>query len=169
MTVKEIQQRAQMEVSSFISLPMAIALVNEVSILLCTRYDSAAPTETRKYEVEAYKEYELPDECIGVKKVTKDGEPYKNYKVIDNFISFSNSGTYDVIIQVTPMEVENGEDEPDINEAYHPILYKYLAAKATRPVDREIEAEFYRLADEINIRISRKKRKGMRMPARVWR
>lgn len=167
MTVQEILQNAQSIAGQFISNPVGIRLINNAVNLIANRFDTALNIERRAINVEN-KTYRL-GEFMGIKRVLRNNLIYKNYRIQDDEIIFENDGEYEIHFYNVPMAVEDMNDEPDINEQYHPIIELYVVSRMSRPYDRELEQEFFMLAEQIHLRLSKKSLRNARIPARVWR
>jgi len=170
MTVKDIIKHAQLLTGQFISLPVALELINNAVDFLKMRYDTAFTNViAMEFEAEPDKPYPIEQDYYGITSVMFEGRPYKDYVVIDNNIVFRDKGKFTVYVQPVPIEVTTENDEPDLPMQYHSILKLYVASRMTRPIDRELEQEFWVMAEQINQRLQRRKRKGARIPVGVWR
>mgnify|MGYP000887687349 CR=1 FL=1 len=172
MTVKEIMGNAQYISGQFISLPVALRLINNAVDILATRYDTATPTDSilrSTFNAKANEPCPLPEEYIGVTKVTLNGHPYTNYTISEDNIIFKDAGEFIVSLQLMPGPVEAESDEPNIPIPYHSIIELYIASRVVRPLDQNLEQRFYMMADQINTRLQCRKRKSLHIPARVWR
>jgi hypothetical protein len=171
MTVQEIMDQAKMIKGVSISLSAAIRWINDAMDKLSTLYDTACTRDDTTIEAEdTTTEYELPDDNVGVVKVLdSDDNRFLDYMVDNGYIRFDYTGEYTVHYLVQPDDVTGADDTPEIHASYHKCLPDYVASKVSKPYDKELESEFFRMAEQVNIRLSRPKRRGMRIPARAWR
>lgn len=168
-TVGDVIQELRMQ-GIVISLSNACRLINNAVSELATMYDnSIIPTEI-DILAEAGEPYMI--ETMGIKRVKRDGVPYNNYKADPQSITFDHSGDFQATVVMIPDDVSAKDDEIPIHTAFHPAVIQYIAYHAQpiapdgKPKDNEM---FYAMAQTANSRLSRTKRAGAKIPARVWR
>lgn len=169
MTVNEIITKTKADMGIPISTPFAIRYINAAMQALANMYDTACViTETVIDAFDKDIEYPIVD-CIGVLKVTRDNDRYIDYTVDFSCIRFRDEGEYTVRYLTYPRECAGKESVPGIHPAYHECICLYIAAMANRPRDENLLEEFYTLANSVDSRLRRMKRRHLRLPRRLWR
>ncbi len=146
-----------------ISVPNACIHINDAVNLLVMMYDTAfvpidIPIKAKAGELNRI-------EVLGVSKVFLNDSPYTNYKADTEGITFHDDGDYIVKAFVYPDSVEAEGDEIPVHTAYHQAVVQYVRQQ----LNPEADDMFQPMAETINQRLSRMKRKSSRMPVRIWR
>lgn len=153
-----------------ISLSNALRLINNAVGELVAMYDSALRPVELDITAKAREPYFI--ETLGVKSVKVDDVLYYKYKADPHSITFEDDGEYQVTVLMYPDDVTGKDDELPVHTAYHPAIVQYVAYYA-QPIDPDGKPKtnemFYALAQVTNTRLSRIKRKGSIMSARIWR
>lgn len=72
---------------------------------------------------------DLPADFVQATEITESGEAYSLYTIRDGKIRFQDSGTYSVRYRKYPAELAAVTNSPEVREAYHPVLARYVAAQ----------------------------------------
>lgn len=127
MTALEIKQLAERYIEEFIEDIDAVNFLNlclnEISDLALV-YETAEGTITNPNEW-----YLLPETTTNIRKVERDGKPYKHYEILDNRIRFKESGTYVIHYRRLPRPLQGIYDTPDVHPAFHHVLAFGLIAR----------------------------------------
>lgn len=183
MNIKEITDQAITLAGIPIDAFKARRFINEGMQILASTYDSACiKAEIIINCTDASLEYELPADCIGITKVMLNNQKYNDYSIDGAYITFDYTGTYKVRYITNPSlddkkVYEKGLtlDIPGINLLYHRALPFYLAAQAlyiVNPSDQKAGSfmqGFNSIAKDVDIKLSRPKRKGGRIKAPLFR
>lgn len=183
MNIKEITDQAVTLAGIPIDAFKARRFINEGMQILAATYDSACVRgETNINCTDINGEYPLPADCIGVTKVMLDNQRHNNYTVEGGYITFDYIGTYKVRYIKNPSltdrkayEKELTLDVPGIDLLYHRALPFYVAAQAlytVNPSDQKASSfiqGFNSIAKDVDIKLSRPKRKGGRIKAPLFR
>lgn len=151
--------------------------LNEAMNYLANKYDSACTqTETTITCTDILEEYDLPDGCIGVRRVfDSNSYAYRDFKVELGRITFEDEGTYTVRYLSIPSNVTTDNETPGINSAYHLILALFIAsrelsrANKNDPKGPQLLQEFYFEAENANNRLTNQKRGRRQINRPTWR
>lgn len=183
MNIKEITDQAVTLAMIPIDVLKSRRFINEAMQILASTYDSACiKLETTINCTDTNSEYELPADCIGVNRVTLDGVKRNDYLIEDGYINFQYQGSYKVRYisnpSLTNREIYKKElttDIPGIDLMFHRALPFYVAAQAlytANPDNKKVGdfmQRFNTIADEVDKKLSRPKRKGGRIKAPLFR
>lgn len=170
LTVKQVIENVNVVAGEFVSVALAVKLANEATDILAIQYDTACNVVPMEIEIDDINlKYELPEDVIGIKNVTCNGKRYTNFNTDRNLIKVNTPGTFVIDTLIPPRHVEEETDSLDIHRFYHPAIVNYISSRVVRPPDEDLESSFYSLAISANERLSRLKRRGIRIPARLWR
>jgi hypothetical protein len=157
--------------------------INEAMQILAGTYDNACiKSNTTIICTDVNSEYPLPDDCIGVTRVMLNNQKFNNYIIEDGNIIFDYTGTFSVRYIKTPSltdrkvyQKELNTDIPSIDLIFHRALPFYVAAQVlytTNPDDKKAGSfigRFNSIANDVNSKLDRPKRKGARMKAPLFR
>lgn len=147
-----------------VSLPNARSYINEAVNTLTTMFDTAfAPSEIAVKGAIGGSEYPL--DTLGVVSVKRDDRPYTAFTASATGITFAHDGDYVVTAIMYPDNVEGEDDDIPLHTAYHQAVLQYVLQK----VNPEAEDLFLPMAQAAHRRLKRIKRRGSRIPVRVWR
>jgi len=177
--MRGIMAAATLLVNQSINDNYGIKWTNEGMRKLALKYDSARRLcdEPLRAIVQGGAPYELPPDCLTVKRVETPGRVIvKDFRVDDrNRIVLPSSGTY--IIEYLSMQpsVATLDDAPLINNLYWDALGIYVALKHLRHVGAESDYQAILLQDfddssaDANLALTQKKRPRFIPIARAWR
>jgi hypothetical protein len=182
-TIKDIIDHAYTLSHVQIDAFKARRFIDEAMDRLSQLYDTACDKVTVSiYCNDINAEYSLPEDCIGVYKVTVDGRKFNCFLADNNYIKFEDTGVYQITYLKTPKLTDRDlydkqlqEDTPSLNIAYHRVLPNYLAAQVLlieNPQDQRglrYLSDFNTMAQDINSKLNKLKRKGARVKAPLWR
>lgn len=127
MTAQEIKAAAENYIDEAIDDDEAVTAINAAMSKIgdiALVYDSIQGPEGG---AEANVWYDLPDNVTHIVEVLDaEGNSYSDYKVRDNMILFSNSGTYTISYRRLPNSITGILEIPEIHPAYHQCLVTYL-------------------------------------------
>lgn len=168
-TVQNVIDELRTKHGVAISTPFACQLINDATNELVTLYDTAMIPVVIDITGAVG---DVPETLVslGILKVTHDDELYNDYTADSESITFKNDGDYKVTAIITPDDVTAATDDIPVNAAYHFCVVSYVANYAERdPAKSKDNSQFYQLSQAIHNRLSRIKRRGNIIPARLWR
>ncbi len=113
-----------------------LSYINELLSELAMKYDSAGRKKIAYIDAEKSEWYDLPKDCLAVKRCINDENNYVcDYFIIENGqIQFTISGSYKIEHIAAQNCVINITDIPGINLAYHEALAYGVAFKETNRI-----------------------------------
>lgn len=149
--------------------------LNEAQQFLANMYDTACVEDSFWATVESDTESApLPERFRGINRVIDEmGDEVIYFDTGISSMRFPRRGTYEVRYIKAPKILTGDFDTPEIHEAYHMPIAKYIAAMELADIkpqkSRELLQIFYNEAGDANARLSRRVRKHTRLPAPEWR
>lgn len=130
MTVQEIKNLALLLCGQRdISDTYVYMFINEALSDLAIKFDEAGKKETTYlYGIDDIWT-DLPDKCISVKRVSKNGIPETEYLIENGQIKFPTVGEHKIEYVTMQDKIKALTDIPRINELFHESLAYYVAYK----------------------------------------
>lgn len=177
LTVEEIAQNVGVMIGKPITPIYAARLINEAIRKLVIMYPKTTAAHA-SYSVSvdsANLSAPLPNNCIEIMSVLKDGIKTSNYTAEYGLIHFKDIGVYDISIIVPPGQVTNPSDEPGVHELYQACLASYvggtvlLAEDNQSPMGMALMGEYVAISEKTHNQLRMPKRKDICIKPRLWR